>query len=781
MRLVYVTFAWVVGILLAVYGLIQTPLFWGVFVGAAVLVLVMLWRTDRRGWGLLLLVMMLGAWRASFMPNDSPLTAYHDVGGLTVTGVIVTEPDVRDTDTRFILQAESLTRLGTTRPIDGRVFVQTNQVRTLACGDRVQVTGWLETPAVYDTFNYADYLAARQVFSLTRGAGVETLEMGVACQPMRTLHTLKSNMADTINRMMPEPEAGLLVGILLGNERGLSPQLQADFAATGAAHIIAISGFNMAVLAGVVMGLLNRTPLSDWAAALIALAVIGAYTVLVGANAAVLRAAVMSGVLIVGEAIKRRSYVPASLAFVALLMSVQSPRVLWDVSFQLSFFATLGLALFATPFSRWFERGLQAILPRQWASGLAGFLGEPIVVTAAALVMTLPLTALYFQRVSLVQFAVNLLVVPVQSMVLIVGLVATGLAFIVPSVAQVLYWVVMGLLWWTVAVVRWFAGLSFADTVLYLNPLGVQVFFVVVMGGAVMQATQPTWAVRVGQWLRARLVITTTVWLGVIVAGLQVALVLARPDGLLHLYALDVGHSHGVLVQTAGGAQILIDGGRYPSRLLTQIGERMPFNDRHIELVIITQPDTNNYEALTAVFGRYSVGAVLTNGQSNQSDAYLALQAAGADYTWQTVTTGYVIDMDDGTRLEILHPTTVPELTDSLDANALTVRVSYGDVSYLVTGDLSAEGQVDLLAAGAWPLADVLILPQHAGQRALDVGFVEAVQPSVLILQSDKANRRGDPNPDTLALLDDTLPLLRTDAQGVIHTWTDGERLWTRH
>src|SRR5690606_6980169 len=97
------------------------------------------------------------------------------------------------------------------------------------------------------------------------------------------------------------------------------------------------------IIAGVVMGFLNPGEEKRAWSAVVGILVIGMYTIFVGANPAVLRAAIMSGILIVGSVLKRKTYVPASLAFVALLMSIQNPNIIWDISFQLSFFATLGL------------------------------------------------------------------------------------------------------------------------------------------------------------------------------------------------------------------------------------------------------------------------------------------------------------------------------------------------------------------------------------------------------------------------------------------------------
>ncbi|MEO0563415.1 MAG: hypothetical protein AAF125_15000, partial [Chloroflexota bacterium] len=137
-------------------------------------------------------------------------------------------------------------------------------------------------------------------------------------------------------------------------------------------------------------------------------------------------------------------------------------------------------------------------------------------------------------------------------------------------------------------------------------------------------------------------------------------------------------------------------------------------------------------------------------------------------------------ELSDGTVIEVLGPSETPTLTDNLDDNPLVLRVSYGDVSFLLTGDLSAEGQASLLDDGVYPLATVLQLPQHATARAFDERFITETQAQLYLLHNDVANRRGDPNPDTLDMLNKDIPLYRTDEDGAVQVTTDGNRLWVK-
>jgi competence protein ComEC len=660
----------------------------------------------------------------------------------------------------------------------GLVLVQTSSLTHFQYGDRVRSTGFLSTPAEYDTFSYAEYLARSGIFSIMKNAIVEVEATGQGSPFYRALFKLREQASQMIATYLPEPQAGLLTGILLGNQRGISSELQDAFNATGTSHIIAISGFNMAIISALITGAFKRIFRRRWLAGFAAIAVIVIYTLFVGANASVVRAAIMCSLLIVADLLRRKTYLPASLAFVVILMSALNPTVLWDLSFQLSFFATLGLMLFADPLTKGFDALLNQLFAAPVAARVSGLLTEPLIVTIAALVFTLPLTILYFNRFSLITLPVNLLVIPVQSALLLLGGAAVLLSFVIPALAQVLYWFCMVLLSWTIEVIRTATRLPFASVDFSIDPRLVAVFFVLTIGWAMMQAAQPGWWLAIVRLIRRQATLSTALASGAITALLVVGVAVSRPDGQLHVWFLDVGHSNAVLLQTPDGAQILIDGGRFPSRLLTSIGDRLPFNDREIELLVITTPDEFQFGALPAVLSRYSTGAVLMNGQPNQGESFAELQTALAGRQVVNITAGYSAEFNDGVRIEMLNPQHTPELGDEMGDGALVLRVTYSEVSFLLTGQLSTDGQEAMLDEGQYPLATVLQLPRQGTIRSLSADFLAAVQPSLVIVQADKANTRGDPDPDVLSLLPYNVPVYRTDQHGVIHLWTNGHELW---
>jgi len=778
MRLIVLVCAWVLGISIARSLPAAEIAYWTAALIISSVAGLLLRR--RLPWWFLvsLAAFCAGGARQSLLPGNSDVANYNGYSG-AVSGIVVAEPGLREDRIQLRLASESIFVNSETIQTSGLVLVEADRGVEVQYGDRIRATGRLAVPATWDTFSYADYLARHGVFTIMRHAAVDLIDSGHGSALAAALLSLKETVRGSIASALPEPQAGLLTGILLGDESGIAPELEEAFARVGASHVVAISGFNMVIVSGIVLRVLSglfrghKTVVT-----LNALSVIAVYTLLVGASPGVLRAALMSGLLVIGNQLNRKTFVPASLAFAALLLSFFDPNVLLDIGFQLSFLAVLGLSLFADPLSRRFRRLLEGYLPPRSANALHSFLNEPLIVSIAAQITTLPLVILYFGRLSLVALPVNFLIVPVQSAALLLGMAAAVAYTFVPVVGTLIFWAELVFISWTISVVRAFAQLSFAEITVDLDGRLIQAYYLLLIGGAMFRAARSSLLLLLQDIAKRNSVILFTCAAAALSLILMGAMFLSRADGHLHVWLLDLGHSNAVLAQTPGGAQVLVDGGRFPARLLTAIGDRLPFHDRDIEILVITHPDAWDIAALSSVLDRYSVGAALYHGQATLDEDFEQILArlSQAGTAVAQVRAGYTVDVSDGATIEILHPQAEPKITDKLNDHVLALQLRYGDASFLLTSDLSAEGQQAMLDSAGAMGATVLQIPQHGTARALDDDFLAAVKPQIALLQSDIANRRGDPDPDTLAELEE-VDLFRTDELGTIHLRTDGKTI----
>jgi len=790
MTLIYLAFAWLAGIVLA--KMLDPP--WQVLpvLALAAFLGLLLGRDDAPGkdrvrlGALCALMLALGAGRFLLaVPHfdETSLATYNDVGWVTLEGVVVGEPDEREQYTNLRLQAERLTLPdGAEREIEGLVLVKAGRYPPRRYGDCVRVEGLLETPPVFEEFSYRDYLARQDIHSLIRRAQV-TLLAENQTNPLRyCLLAFKRHAQSTIARILPEPQAALLTGILLGVETGIPADLMDDFAATGTTHIIVISGFNITIVAGIFSGIARRL-FGQRRAVWVAVAGVVVYTILVGASAAVMRAALMGLLYLFGRHLGRAVFAPASLAAAAIAMTLHDPNALWDVGFQLSFAATVGLVVYTEPLEQVFERALARVTSAERARQIVGLVSEALIVTLAAQITTTPIILHYFGRLSLVTLLTNFLILPAQPLLMLSGGVAMLLGLIALPVGQVVGWVAWMFLTYTIEIVRLTARVPFASVPVQMDGWMVFVYYAL-LSGLTWWVAQPR---ERRSELRARFV--SPLETRALVGAAAILLVLAffawrgLPDGRLHVTFLDVGQGDAIFIQTPSGRQVLIDGGPSETALLAQLGRQMPFWDRTLDVMVLTHPESDHVTGLVGALERYRVDMVVFREMEHESEVYAhwlrLLEAEGAAvYRGEA---GLRLALDDGADAErpvemvVLHPGA--ELRGEANNDSLVARLTYGHVSVLLSGDIEAEVEQQLAAGEATITSTVLKAAHHGSCGSTTEEFLGAVAPEVVVISVGAENRFGHPCAEVLERLGD-LPTYRTDERGAVEFITDGTQVW---
>jgi competence protein ComEC len=801
MTLIYFAIAWLTGIaaahLLWQNGLVSSswptlPL-WITAVGSSLVSAWVLRRWSRgRLAAILLLFAILGAWRYQghpLQPNVTPndLAYFNDEGQgvwVTVEGTVIADPEVRDRYIALRVQAEQITVQGAIHSVRGLVLVRAPRFADYAYGDRVRVSGLLRTPPRFKDFDYRAYLARQGIHSVMDRSQVERLHRDGGSPLLRVLYRARRQAQTTIASLMPEPAAALLIGILLGIESSIPSTLYDTFNTTATSHILVISGFNITIIAGVLTASLSRLMGKRRATPLV-LAGIVLYVLLVGADAAVVRAGIMGGLGILALQFGRQSTAVVSLAAAALLMTAINPLTLWDLGFQFSAMATLGLILFVPSFQARVENWLGRALGNAWATRIGALLNDNLTVTLAAQLTTTPLVAYYFGRLSLISLFANFLILPVQPYIMTWGGIATliGLVPGLQPVAQVIAYVPWLCLTYTVWIVEAMAHLPLASLDLgRFAPgwlWGYYVGLALILAGHRYQVNWHAWA---RSWMNHLPDKAAATFLSVAVILVWLAAI-QGPDGLLHVLFLDVGQGDAILIQSPGGRQVLIDGGPSPSQLAWQAGRHLSFWDRSLDVVILTHPDGDHMNGLIPLIERYDVDLVIDSplsGMASEAQPWLAA-VERRQRRREIAQRGMRMHLGDGVWLDFLHP--APSLlkgTRSDDNNNSTVtRLGYGRVCFLLTGDLESEGEAELRASGQALRCPVLKVSHHGSGGATSEAFVAAVKPQIAVIQVGANNRYGHPAAGTLERLAGTR-VYRTDQHGTIELITDGERLWVR-
>ena len=289
------------------------------------------------------------------------LAWFNDTGTYEIVGRVVDPPEMHNKYTLLHVDVHSL------RPLNGVILSDKNHelkgtmlVRlppddSIRYADVLDFTGKLQTPPEGSTFSYRDYLATQGIYSYLNYPRYQVIMRTSGNLFKILIFAFRDQAYQKINQFYTQPEASLLSGILLGIETDISEDVEEAFRVTGTTHIIAISGFNIAIITGLFMFLARRVTKNKWKALIIAIIGICVYTTMVGGQASVVRAAIMGSIGLLGKQIGRPQSGVNSLAITAAVMSLFNPLILWDVGFQLSFSATIGLILYAEPLQNSFD------------------------------------------------------------------------------------------------------------------------------------------------------------------------------------------------------------------------------------------------------------------------------------------------------------------------------------------------------------------------------------------------------------------------------------------
>lgn len=777
--------AWAAGIGLAAWWLPPGPIWlWGLLplLGGG-----WLYRNSLRGRSIFAygLMFWLGVGRLLLAQphiQTDHLAFYNDGPPLWVVGRIVAEPDARDGYTNLTIAVSEVTLSdGQRLTVHGRLLARVPSYPRYHFGETLQLFGSPETPPVFPDFSYKAYLARRNIHSLMRRPQVTVVEAASPTDPRVHLYRFKNRAHHTLQQLLPDPHAALLGGILLGLEDRIETELYEQFNQTGTSHIIVISGSNISLLVGLLL-LAGQPLVGRRRAAWLATLGVVLYTLLVGPDAAVVRAAVMGLLYVWAMFLGRPNDVRNSLFAAALGMTLHNPWVLWDVGFQLSFAATLGLVLFVPPLEH-----LAATVFRWqggWLQNWQDLLREAILVTIAAQIATTPLLLFHFGRLSLIGLLANLLIVPAQPLVMIAGGLAVLAGLLWLPAGQLLGLLAWVPLHWTLVVVEFMAALPGAELALPPMPLWLMVLLYLNMGLA--------WWWLAAQYRQRPLNENPTDGRpgksGPILLGLAVLFLLGwgatrhLPNGHLHVFFLDVGQGDAIFIQTPQGRQILIDGGPSAARLGSELGAVMPFWDRSLDVVISTHPDADHLTGLVSVVQRYRVGMLLNGNTLLNTDLFAAWQNALAaqQVVPQNVSAGSKLELEPGLSLQVLHPTEPPIPGERSNQRSLVLVLEYDALRILLPGDIETGVEQRLLrnSAGALPAA-VLKSPHHGSLTSSSVAFLAEVQPQLVIVSVGNDNRFGHPAPEVLARYQKLgSRVLRTDEHGRIHLRSDGQQFW---
>ena len=382
---------------------------------------------------------------------------YSSVVGKSVelTGIVSEDPDIRLKNKHLNIQIDGK---------DVNILVFVGRDEEVSYGDEVKVKGILEEPENFTTnvgkeFNYKRYLANKDIYYLIKNADIKIISNNNGSKIKNLLYKIRNSFIKNINKVIPMPESDLANGLILGVRGGFDEDTQQEFINTGTIHIIALSGYNVSIVANSVMkvfGLILSTVLSI----VLGVLVILLFIIMTGASSTAIRAGIMATIMLLGRMTDRKYVAGRAIVIAGLMMIAYDPRIFVDMSFQLSFVATFGV-LYVTPkVFNWFK-----FVPIRF-----GF-REMVASTVAATISVLPILLNLTGVLSLVSLPANFLILLIVPTVMLLIFITGTFGFILPILSIIFGYISYLFLLYMLSVIHFFGSLPFASISIRSFPL----------------------------------------------------------------------------------------------------------------------------------------------------------------------------------------------------------------------------------------------------------------------------------------------------------------------
>lgn len=682
-----------------------------------------------------------------------------------ITGVVLDYPRITSERTSFDLRCEEAPRGVKKVRVVGYFSTRIDR------GDILHIRGQLKEvrePGNPGEFDYRRFLARRGIYytlTVKKPEHIQVLGEDRSWWQQLVVLSREKGMA-AIEETLPAHEAALLKGMVLGESSGIDPEEYRDFQKTGLAHILAVSGLNVGFVMLLAVWLAALLRITGRGRLVLAAAFVFVYGCLAGWPVSLLRAALMAWLGLLAYYAGREKNPVNALAVAGTLMLIINPGWLFEISFQLSFLATWGLVyLFPV---------LREKLPG------TGWLKDLILIPLTAQITTLPVIIYYFNLLSLSSLVANILGTYLVGAAIILGLCGLLVGMVSVSLAGV-FLLPAGLATGLIIVITsWLAKLP-GSCLWVAQPSG---WAVALFYAGVVSLVKGLTGFSRRQVIAGSAIISFFLVLVLIPAGW-------KDRGRLHVTFLDVGQGDAVLIKTPQGRFVLVDGGgsRFwdvGNRVVLPLLQRQGI--RKLDLLVVTHPDIDHIGGVIPVLNEMPVSYLGVSNTTYPGAAYREIDRIRSEQGLPIIelSRGHRINLEPGLTLEILHPPKEARQAgqdsgESSNNDSVVMRVGYGRISFLLTGDIEREVMDELVEEGMVEKSTVVKVPHHGSRGSLSPAFYEAASPQMAVVSVGETNIFGHPAPETLDLLHEiNIKIYRTDHQGAITLVTDGQDLWVR-
>lgn len=649
-----------------------------------------------------------------------------------------------------------------------RVFLKENTKEDLKTGMIIQVKGELErisAPGNPGEFDQQQYYACQKIYYFMKNAVVQKKSRSYS-RYGQALTELRERIAETLQKAAGD-KAGIYQAMLLGEKSGLDEDVKMRYQMAGMIHILAISGLHISVLGMGLFSLLKKLSLGNVPAGLISLCVILQYGMLTGSSVSAMRAVCMF-LLAIGARILGRSYdLLTALAVSAILLLLDTPAYLYSSSFLLSFGAVAGLGSLAPALNRLIDS------ENPWV--------KTLISSLAVQLMTLPVVLRIYGEVSILGIALNLIVLPTVSVVLVCGLCcslvgvfsifAAGLVLFPGNLLLVIY-ERLCILAGEFPFCTWIGG---APEIWKCG-----VYYVVLAGGIRgILILHGKWE-NDGMKIRQKGMLLSVVLISILFLGF-------RQRNYLSVTCLDIGQGDAIVIQIPGGKNIMVDGGS-SSKKNTAAGQLLPYLKNQgisvVDAILLSHTDIDHISGVQELMDlkekhltTLRIKYLLLPDWKNPEPVYDELEAKAkrCGISVLKLQQGQKLQFRDAT-MKILSPEPGAEGTDP-NEEGLVMELCYGKFRGLFTGDIGEETEKKLLPR--LDDVDFLKVGHHGSRYSSCQEFLDRIQPEAAVISCSESNTYGHPSPETIKRLEQNgIKTMYTMKSGAVTVSTDGGHMW---
>ncbi|PRX20607.1 competence protein ComEC [Orenia metallireducens] len=604
-------------------------------------------------------------------------------------------------------------------------------------------------------FSYRNYLKQQGIYGVAKVNSYEELRV-VANRAnfiMRSLFKLREEIKSLIQRYFYQPYNYILEALLLGDKSLLPDRIEDNFRRLGLSHLLVISGFHIGLLSYLLYLIGKRLNFSKRLNLIFNLIFLSSYLIITGCQLPSLRAVLLIFLVLLGNYLERRIDMYNLLAGVGIIILLINPFSLFTVSFQLSFGAVVAIS-FLTPV-------ISSYLPIKNDK-----LNNLISGSLAAQLGLLPLLSYYFYEISLLSVLSNLLIMPLISLVLWIGVFFVLAALMrVVIIAKLLAIIIKVILCLVLKIVNLIAD-TFITTLLVGKPtiLTIVLYYLIIY--SLVKVLKPRLIPYSKNYkLHSKVIILTTILLLIIQLGF------GDLNGL-NIIFLSVGSADGIYLETPSHQKILIDGGKDGKEIREYLRSR---GIRRLDMAFISHFHADHVGGIIELIKEFKVDRIFYPPileEDELSREFFKL-AEDKEIKVTKLCRGDNIRVSQ-VNFKVLAPS-LPLVSESpANNNSLVLRLIYKNFKVLFTGDLEIEGEERLLASSANLSSTILKVGHHGSNTSSSIGFIDKINPALAVISVGK-NNYGHPSREVVNRFKARgIKVLRTDYSGAVTLWTDG-------